>query len=30
MREEEKICRYLDMPLQHASQRILRSMKRGG
>ena len=30
MREEEKICRYLDMPLQHASERILRSMKRGG
>ena len=30
MREEEKVCRYLDMPLQHASQRILRSMKRGG
>jgi len=30
MQEEEKICRYLDMPLQHASGRILRSMKRGG
>ncbi len=30
MREEEKICRYIDMPLQHASGRILRSMKRGG
>ena len=30
MREEEKICRYLDMPLQHASERILKSMKRGG
>lgn len=30
MREEEKVCRYLDMPLQHANRRILRSMKRGG
>lgn len=30
MREEEKVCRYLDMPLQHASERILKSMKRGG
>ncbi len=30
MREEDKICRYLDMPLQHVSARILRSMKRGG
>ena len=30
MRDEEKVCRYLDMPLQHASGRILRSMKRGG
>ncbi|MEW5807588.1 MAG: 30S ribosomal protein S12 methylthiotransferase RimO [Acidobacteriota bacterium] len=26
----EKICRYLDIPFQHASKRILRSMKRGG
>jgi ribosomal protein S12 methylthiotransferase len=25
-----KICKYIDMPLQHASARILRSMKRGG
>jgi len=26
---EEKIVRYLDMPLQHSSDRLLRSMKRG-
>jgi len=25
-----KICRYIDMPLQHASARMLRAMKRGG
>ncbi len=30
MGEEAKVCRYLDMPLQHANERILRSMKRGG
>jgi ribosomal protein S12 methylthiotransferase len=30
MREVPKICKYLDMPLQHANGRILRSMKRGG
>ncbi len=30
MAESEKICRYIDMPLQHASARILRAMKRGG
>jgi ribosomal protein S12 methylthiotransferase len=30
MREEEKVCRYLDMPLQHVNARILKSMKRGG
>ncbi len=30
MREEPKICKYLDMPLQHVSGRILKSMKRGG
>ena len=30
MNEEEKICRYLDMPLQHVSRRILKSMRRGG
>ncbi len=26
----EKICRYVDMPLQHASAAILKSMRRGG
>ncbi len=26
----EKICKYVDMPLQHASERILKAMKRGG
>jgi len=26
---EEKICKYIDMPLQHISDRILRSMNRG-
>ena len=26
----EKICRYIDMPLQHASARILKAMRRGG
>ncbi len=25
-----KICRYIDMPLQHASAKILKSMRRGG
>ena len=25
----DKVCHYLDMPLQHASDRILKSMKRG-
>jgi len=28
MANHEKICRYIDMPLQHISDRILRSMKR--
>lgn len=28
IREEEKICHYLDMPIQHASDRILRNMGR--
>jgi len=28
MKERENICNYLDMPLQHASNRILKSMKR--
>jgi len=26
--EEEKVCSYIDMPLQHASTRILRAMRR--
>ncbi len=26
----EKICKYMDMPLQHASASILKSMRRGG
>ncbi len=26
----EKICKYIDMPLQHASTRMLKSMRRGG
>jgi len=25
-----RICKYVDMPLQHASEHVLRSMKRGG
>jgi ribosomal protein S12 methylthiotransferase len=29
MASEPKIARYLDMPLQHASDKLLRSMKRG-
>lgn len=28
MRDEEKVCRYLDMPLQHASPAVLRRMRR--
>ena len=28
--ESEKICRYIDMPLQHASAAVLKSMRRGG
>src|SRR5438045_9630628 len=28
--EEPKAVKYLDMPLQHASQNVLRRMKRGG
>ena len=27
--ESEKVCNYLDMPIQHASDTILKSMKRG-
>jgi len=30
IREEPKVCNYIDMPLQHVSRRILKSMKRGG
>ncbi len=30
MAASEKTCRYLDMPLQHASTRILKAMLRGG
>lgn len=30
MAEEEKVCRYLDMPLQHASSSVLKRMRRGG
>ncbi len=30
MAEEAKAVKYLDMPLQHASQNVLRLMKRGG
>jgi ribosomal protein S12 methylthiotransferase len=26
----EKICKYVDMPLQHVSAKVLRAMKRGG
>ena len=29
MRHNPKVCAYMDMPLQHISSRILRSMKRG-
>jgi ribosomal protein S12 methylthiotransferase len=29
MRNSEKICKYLDMPLQHGSTKILQSMRRG-
>ncbi len=29
MKEEPKICNYLDIPLQHISDNILKSMKRG-
>jgi ribosomal protein S12 methylthiotransferase len=30
VRSCEKICKYIDMPLQHASESILKSMRRGG
>lgn len=29
IREHDNICKYIDIPLQHISDRILRSMKRG-
>jgi ribosomal protein S12 methylthiotransferase len=29
IRERENICRYIDMPLQHASDNMLKSMRRG-
>lgn len=29
MRDEPKLCKYLDIPLQHISDRMLRSMRRG-
>jgi ribosomal protein S12 methylthiotransferase len=29
MKEEPKICNYLDIPLQHVSNKILKSMRRG-
>ena len=29
MKQESKICNYLDIPLQHISNRILKSMRRG-
>lgn len=28
-RDQPKICRYLDMPIQHASDNVLKSMRRG-
>ncbi|CAA7602500.1 Ribosomal protein S12 methylthiotransferase RimO [Acididesulfobacillus acetoxydans] len=30
MRQEAKVCRYLDLPLQHASDKVLREMNRRG
>jgi ribosomal protein S12 methylthiotransferase len=30
MAAEEKVCKYLDMPLQHASANVLKRMRRGG
>ena len=29
MKESDKVCNYLDMPLQHASDSVLKSMRRG-
>ena len=30
MAESEKVCKYVDLPLQHASDRVLKRMKRPG
>ena len=30
MAECEKVCRYIDLPLQHASDPVLQRMKRPG
>ena len=30
IQDEEKVCRYLDLPFQHASARVLRLMNRPG
>jgi ribosomal protein S12 methylthiotransferase len=30
MAEEERVCKYLDIPLQHASASVLKRMRRGG
>jgi len=30
MAEQEKVCNYLDLPLQHASAAVLKRMRRGG
>jgi ribosomal protein S12 methylthiotransferase len=30
MASEEKVCKYIDMPLQHSSEKILKLMGRGG
>lgn len=30
MAEEPKVCKYIDVPLQHASTSVLKSMRRGG
>ena len=30
IRDEEKVCRYLDLPFQHASARVLKLMNRKG
>jgi ribosomal protein S12 methylthiotransferase len=30
MAEEPKVCKYLDMPLQHCDTRVLKAMNRGG